>query len=418
MASGYFDAKRQGWVASFRGLHQAKSRRRLVRLDAGITAAPAAHAWAEECDRLCRVLEVAPTAAAVQRSIEIRAVTAAQGESLLTGRAPAIEGPDLGPVSLEAAALAHPSSRREPLKRQLLYCGFLKQFSEFSGARTSADITLDQVQRWVDAMRRQGLAWATRRHRLIYVRRACQMAAHRGYPDCLAGLRLDRDDQPGRTVEIWTLEQLATGLRVFGAGLDPRPAAVLILGGFLGLRPSEIWRATCGDLVDGTLVVGSRVAKNAGSRRILPLPTLIHAWLVDLVAGRLPDSPLVPSLSRRTEWLDETTATQLFGPLVRSACLVPLPVKCLRKSFATWAIRTGGHLDLVEAWIGHASSRIAAITSKHYLQQIQVDQLRPLAAHLDTILNPLLSAVRLPSSTDFFCRRRKHLPALVSWVAF
>lgn len=407
MARGYYDKTRDAFGMQFRALYQQRGQRRFVRLPKTVVTKQAADAIAIEAENLCRVLETAPTVAAIARAIEICAITDDQAAALQGGSVAPLTGTPAARLTVEQAALAHPSSRREPLARQVEYCNYLKQFCAFASVQFIDDVTLEQVQRYIDHMRGR-FTWSTRRHHLLYIRRACRMAGVQGLGDVLAGLRLDRCEQR-KAVEVWSLDELVAGVRsLTESGKDDRALVVLALGGFMGLRPSEIWRAQVGDLAEVPaglqLAVGVRAAKTANSVRVLPVPEILRSWLEGACSGRKKDAPLVPSMKYNGgRQMTISTANHLFHDTISTACGGRrLPLKNLRKSFATWAIRERCDIELVEAWIGHVSSRIQAVTQRHYLEAARAEQLLPLSKHLHRIL-----AKRLPEVDIVIHDRRK-----------
>lgn len=378
--AGFFDKARGHYIADFRGLYQVGKQRRRVRLPAKVTTKAQADGWAKACDRVCRLLEVNVSGEAVREALGLGAITPEQGAELLDGRGSGAAKPQKGDrLTVVDAALSHPSSRRDPLDRQVIYDGFVRAFCAHAGITYLDELTVDHVQDWIAAMQRQKLAWDTRRHRLMYLRRACRMAAANGLPDVLAGLRLDRrgNERPPPVI-TWGLEDLLAGIGGLG---DLRAQVVVILGGLMGLRPSETWRVAVGDIEGAVLQVGRSEAKNASSRRALPIPRALRPYLDELAAGRPATAALLATY--RGTAFDYSAAVNLFRDPIGQACGRVLPLKTLRKSFATWTIRSGQDLDLVEAWMGHRSSRVALITQRHYLEAIQTEQLKPLADAID-----------------------------------
>ncbi len=378
---------RSDYVLDFRGLHQVGKQRRRVRVkatDPRATDLNTASAWAQECDRYCRLLEVAPDPHDVQHAVRIRAITSEQGAALLNGLPVPAATEHAKRLSIEEAALRHPSTQRDPLARKVEYLKYLKQFTDFAKVDAVGDVKLDQVQRWIAKMRADKLAPATRRHRLLYVRRATRMASTEGMPDVIGGLRLDVTGAP--TVEAWTLAELQQACRAFLKANNLRALVATALGGFLGLRPSEVFRARCGDFARHELAIGQdgRPAKNAASRRRLPLPATLDRWASDLAKDRPADEPLLVTAGNgggrafRTE-----TFSQWLMPLLRDATGRRLKVKALRKSFATWATREGLDRNHVEAFLGHENPFVSAVTGRHYLADILARELRPTAKAID-----------------------------------
>ncbi|HUV31982.1 MAG TPA: site-specific integrase [Devosiaceae bacterium] len=395
MASAFHD--RKGFIADFLGLWRV--RRRRVRIPRARAATPeAARAFADECERYCRLLEAtaAPAQPDVAHALHLRAVTEDQAATLLGGLPPA-SALDSRPT-LEQAHDLHPSTRRALAARSPDYArcvAALERFQRQFGVTYVEDLTLDLVQRWLAYLRGCGYAWDTRRHYLLPVRRACKMAASLGLPDPLAGILLDRRADPPE-IPAWTLPQLCQAATAFGADPDPRPLAALAMGGFLGLRPSEICRAQVGDVVSdpagAVLRIGLRERKNAQSRRDLPLPALVTQWLAPSLDGRSPQAPLVPRPAG-SGWIPESLGKWL-QPMLTDAIGERHPVKALRKSFATWMVVAGIEERHVEAYLGHLASRVAAVTTRHYLAAARAHELRPVAARMDALIRAELVICR------------------------
>lgn len=300
-------------------------------------------------------------------------------------------------LSLEAVALSHPSSQHDPDHRRAEYLRYLQAFADHAGIHSLHQVTVAHVQAWIAAMIARGFAWDTRRHYLLYVRRACAMGPSHGLPDVLNRLRLDRRTDQIET-QAWTLADLAELLRATAAA--PAARAAIVLGGVMGLRPSEIVRAQVGDLSGDLLEVGARKRKRRASHRRLPVPDLCLPWLRvacrDGLHLRRHDAPLIVLPDSRIEApLRLDVLNRRLGAVIAES-ITPGPVKRLRKTCATWLRRTGQGGDLVEAWLGHDTPLRSSITSQHYtadLLDLLADELRPIAAHLDRTLSAALANV-------------------------
>ncbi|MBE7558248.1 site-specific integrase [bacterium] len=264
-------------------------------------------------------------------------------------------------------------------------------------------MTLLLVLRYVSHLKAEGYSFYSRRHRLVMVRRATRMAASYGFADPLAGMVVDRSEARAEP-EAWTLEELITGLRALVEEKHERALAATALGGLLGLRSSEIFRVRVGDVGAEVVRVGARERKNAASRRDLPIPRVVRPWLEALREGRRsPEAPLLLTRYRRPGPFTADTFGHWLGPILARVTGRALPPKCLRKTFATWALEAGLDEYRVEAWLGHRAGNVAGVTSRHYLAIIRGRKLQELAAQIDAIVAPLLAgappaATRVPAT--------------------
>jgi integrase len=292
------------------------------------------------------------------------------------------------------AADAHPSTKREARNAQSEYdrhLSALKEFVAYAGIAHVDEVKLSIVQKYIDYMRDGlGLEYDSRRHRLLFLRRACAMgSAEWRLPDPLAGFVLDRNDSPA-DVEVWTPRELCKAAAYLKAKGDKRALAALTLGGFAGLRPSEMLRARIKDFDEesGTIWVGKKVAKNASSRRQIPLPAIAAEWIKEWCSGKDDHFPiLIPDRKRRTRPEDAEYGhhelSHWMAPLLAEATGRKLDVKCLRKSFSTWAIAKGVPGSLVDEYMGHKVASVSAVTARHYLAATRLKELRQVAVTID-----------------------------------
>ena len=237
----------------------------------------------------------------------------------------------LGPSVLEAA-LAHPASQREredyPADHAR-HSAAVGEYVKFAGSPLLRDLTVEKTALWAAELERQGLAFDTRRHSLLYLRRASSMAPSHGLHDVLSDLRIDRRSEP---VQIETID--LDGLRDLikhAKKEDDRWAAATALMGLMGLRPSEVARLKVGNLKEGLLTVGAGKAKNATSRRVLPVPRIAKDMLAPMLKGKRDDDPLIP-LSQNEQSALSILSRNVRGAMERAG--FDLPCQSLRKSFA------------------------------------------------------------------------------------
>jgi integrase len=288
----------------------------------------------------------------------------------------------LGPTVAEAAA-AHPSTRREreaspPDHRR--HAAALEDYIGFSGSPSLRDLTVERTLAWAGELEARGLAFDTRRHMLLPLRRASAMAPSFGLHDVLSDLRIDRRGEP-LEVKTADLDGLRNLVERAKEERDPRWPTAIALMALMGLRPSEVVRLRVGDLKDGLLTVGARGAKNAASRRVLPVPNVALGMLAPMLEGKAADDPLIPLSANEGSALS-ILSRGVGGAMGRAG--LDLPCKCLRKSFASACVND---LDvrpgLVEAFLGHAASGTGDVTRRHYLARVGAERLRPVADAVD-----------------------------------
>lgn len=409
MATAWEDRVKGGWIASFRGANRPGAPRRRLRLPrTRVWDKTSAVAYAAECERYARVLEGVPTAAEISHAEELGVLTRAQAQAMRTAHCfPSVvagERDPFAPWTLVDAAEAHPATRREKATRPGDYrkhIAGLEAFAAWSGSQRLDALTLDQVVRWVDHLRGTGVAWDTRRHRLLYLRRAARMAAAvAGMPDVLGGIALDRNDQRADP-QVWPLAELIEAAVRLERGrlvMHHRAPVVIALGAGMGLRPSELLRLRVGHVAGDVLRVGAETRKNAASRRDLPIPASLLPWITaatrDPKTGdtRPPTDWLIPGRCKRAlsphaldAWWQQYVIPELAGELTP---------KHLRKTFATWSSEAGIEPRHVEAYLGHRASELAAVTSRHYIAAGRVAALRPAATALDVHLATAIAAAR------------------------
>ena len=166
------------------------------------------------------------------------------------------------------------------------------------------------------------------------------------------------------------------------AGLTlARAAAVILLGGFAGLRPTEILRVLPADLDVPTSIlhVGQRQAKNNPSVRSIPLAPEVARRLEPLL------SPALFLNRNRQRPMNEASLRHYMSTRLAATGLL-LPPKYLRKSFVSALKHAGARPDLLERYIGHAISDQSAVTAQSYLADYDAIQLQPIANLTDGLL--------------------------------
>lgn len=299
---------------------------------------------------------------------------------------------------------AHPATAREYDRSPDQYKRHqreLQRFVDWLGSDDPARVDLDTAQRYITELKRRGMAWDTRRHHLLAVRRVSTMLPTIRMQDQIGRIVLDRRDADEiPSVEAWTPEEIAAALAIdeitcHDSRRYQRPQqrtmgiterAVIALGACCGLGSSEIIRLQAGDLAGDLLQVGARKAKNRSRRRQIPLPTTLANWLSTMTAGLQPSDPLI-AWQRKTDDLPQpytpSSYAQWSGPWLAAATGRRLPPKSLRKSFVSIAIQLGATDRAIEAYLGHTYSGLSMVTQRHYAAAMLVRELRPLADSID-----------------------------------
>lgn len=386
-------------MADIRGFGAAGGKRRPIRVPAKYIRStdPAAakrdaEAYAEECERYCRRLEGTHEPEDVLHALRLGAISQEQADGLQHGQYVPPSAAKSEPLTIRAAALSHPSSQRDGLTLQKRYLAHVDQFSAYAGVTHLSAVRIEHVTGWVAKMRGDGWAWDTRRHALMYLRRAMLMGGRFSIPNVIAGLKIDERERASLVVRAWSLPQLAAAII---AADTPRERAVLALGGCMGLRPTEIVRIDLAEDLEGDLLhIGRRKAKNNPSVRTLVVPKTVLGWLREAI-GKRKRGPLIESdIRRRGRPLTVSGLGQAMRPALRAAKGRPkLIAKELRKTFTTWSAPLIEARDL-ERYLGHASALHSQVTVRHYLAHHLAEQLRPAAKILDAAIAEAIADAR------------------------
>lgn len=291
----------------------------------------------------------------------------------------------LGPTLVEAAQ-AHPATTHEERHYPADYRRHAKSmaaFVRFSGSPLLRELRVEKASKWVEKMKADGLGFESRRHALLFLRRASALAPNYGFTDVLNGLRLDRREQ---IPEINALD--AESMRSLQSEADKmvetRWSAAIALMGFMGLRPSEVVRLKVSDIeADGTLNVGARRSKNESSRRSLPIPAVVAKRLEPMAAMVDPDQSLLGF--NASESSNICMLSRGIKRILRAARFDSFAAKDLRKSFTTICINELG-VDpvLVEGFLGHKHPAALGVTRRHYLRSVNAKRLNPVADAIDS----------------------------------
>lgn len=400
MASVYQDKQRGGWRAEYRPMNAVPgSRARRLRVPKQVWEAvddprAACLEWASRGEGLCRTLERGGTKADVREALEAGFITKEQADMLaLSIRVPITKVSKEHRLSLFDAARNHPASLRERQRSRLDMVRYheqcLNRYIEWSGQKYVSDLTLDKVVAWIDHMKQEGLSYDTRRHALIWLRRASNYGKTNGHPDILSGLKLDEQPQD---VEVHAPEMKDVVLAY--QAIERRGKVAIALMAFMGLRPSEACRLIGSDVRDDVLSVGVRERKNRSSRRDLPIPHAILPLIAE-AASAGEDEPLFKAQPRRggTGFFNHNSLAHWMKPRLAPHLGKASSPKLLRKSFASWAVRGGINPHCVEHFMGHSTSQVTAVTARHYLTIAQAMHYRADAQRISDMLESLLTPI-------------------------
>lgn len=285
-------------------------------------------------------------------------------------------------ITIMEAALRHPATVREAGSCQRDFRRHerdVKVFVRRTGIKFLSDLTIEGALDYIAAMRREGMSYTTRRHAMLWIKRAAAMAPSYGLENVLGEIKLDRNGGAVQPVEALCLAEIASRIDAALALEDRRVAGIIALGVTCGLRPTEICRLRQGDLdcEAATLQVGTGAAKNASSVRLVPV-SRIAVGIVRPLLDKDRDAPIFTNGKVGIRPIDIYKLSKLITPH-----LIARP-KVLRKSFATIAaLELRVDERVVEGMLGHAYSGFAQVTRKSYLARARVEQLKPAAEAFD-----------------------------------
>lgn len=307
---------------------------------------------------------------------------------------------------LDAAAL-HPSSVRELEDSPVQYkrhMACLEKFVESSTVSKLKDLTMDAVISYVSKMKKEGKSWDTRRHALLFVKRASAYGPSVGLPDVLNGIQVDRRSVEDRgEVVAYDSKTLRKIVYRIAANGDYRNLAAALLMGFCGLRPSEVPLIKISDVnVDGCLIQVGR--KNIYSNRLIPIPPTVAKCLGVLSGashmsnardGSMPLLPSIRNSSKVSPMLPHGFGVQ-FNRSVSGYFGNPVHAKSFRKSFTTILVDELS-IDgrLVDSYTGHAYGGIGRVSARHYLKKRATNDLFPVAMRVEGLLKPLLRLAQI-----------------------
>jgi integrase len=226
------------------------------------------------------------------------------------------------------------------------------------------DLSRAKLENWRDAIERDG-AGPSAVNKAVATLAAClSSAVELGLlpANPARGIRPRPVDKPRpRVLVVDEIESIRMAVPTH------RDAIAVLLMGYAGLRPEEVWALRWGDVgnvlvVDRAFTGGELRTTKTRRRRTVPI---ISALGEDLeayrpkVAGR--DELICPS--EAGSFVDHRNwASRVWRPTVSGLGIEARPYD-LRHSFASLAIHAGESVVTVAAWMGHAS---ATTTLDHY----------------------------------------------------
>jgi integrase len=233
---------------------------------------------------------------------------------------------------LEASAACVESRRQMDVRASSL--GALKstldRFSVEFGARDISELTVAEVEGWLNGLRvakgkaraGQPIAKPTRRTYLTDLRTLFAFAQSRGFCSKNPARAIERpsnDDMPRGILTVPQVKQLLAWLRANDPGMLPCICLTL----FAGIRPDEARWLSAADFKGKELVIGGEFAKGR-ARRVVEINPTLRAWLK--LGGELP--PLEKNFKERIEEIHKAVK--------------PWPHDCLRHSFVSYRCAVAG----------------------------------------------------------------------------
>ncbi|MBD5626514.1 MAG: tyrosine recombinase XerC [Desulfovibrio sp.] len=302
--------------------------------------------------------------------------------------APHAFGAGPGDAAPSAEALRHVADflswlsveRGAPETTRRAYAADLDQLARALAARgvdvgKPAAVTHRDIQAWVGALYRAGLAKSSMARKLAAARSFFRYLQRQGLVAANVAAQVHNPRQERRQPRILNVEEAAALLSAEPAGTATTPQeatlrlrdlalAELLYGS--GLRISE---ALGLDVDDLQLAGGvARVMGKGGRERMAPLSDAsreaLHAWLAERPYLAPADSPAL-FVGARGGRLDRREASRRIARLCREAGLdVTVSPHALRHSFATHLLDAGADLRSVQELLGHR--RLA--TTQRYTQ--------------------------------------------------
>ncbi len=140
-------------------------------------------------------------------------------------------------------------------------------------------ITADEIEAWLRRIGGSPRTFNNYRNALVTLFRFAKKKEWLDEAKITAAERVDREDDEGKEIAIFTPKEMEKLLKASPADLR----TWLLLGGFAGLRTEEVCRLDWRDvrLQDNFIEITAAKAKTA-SRRIVPISTNLAAWLAPI----------------------------------------------------------------------------------------------------------------------------------------
>lgn len=257
-----------------------------------------------------------------------------------------------------------PSTRKE-------YVGLIERhILRYLGPVPLIHMRVAIVEEWQAELQRQGVGPDPRSRALKYLRMLLSFAVSREYvtTNCAASVKMPKvpTSDPPSPLSPTSIERL----RMCGENLA-FPYAVSLMA-YAGLRPSEMFALTWGQVRERTLLVRSTKTNRVDAIKLLtPLAADMKEW--NLQSGRPPETSLVIPRPRAGEWTKtakDNWRYRVFDPACAKAGVKATPYT-LRHSFASLLIHAGYPITYVAKQMRHG----VEMTTRHYAHVI--DDLDP-----------------------------------------
>jgi site-specific recombinase XerD len=231
-----------------------------------------------------------------------------------------------------------------------------ESFLQFCG-KPLRDLTLSDLQRWMEQERPANrLKAASRNRALTAVKSLLSFAHESGHltanPGVAAKVQPDRDRLAERILSEEEVERILEAL----AG-RPRDRLLLTLLYVSGIRVSELCGLRWRDLQIRSGGGGQiTVFGKGGKTRAILLPPDLWQQLIDTGHGKPPDAPVFESRKRRGGPLDASQVRRIVYAAAKAAGLPEgVSPHWMRHAHASHALDHNAPIHLVQATLGHAS---------------------------------------------------------------
>jgi site-specific recombinase XerD len=209
------------------------------------------------------------------------------------GHRPCMETPDAAGVSgMDDGVIVKAWLHGRSGNTALAYRRDAEAFLGFVG-KPLAQVTLEDLQRWNEAMRQRGHADASRARRLTVIRSLLKFAHGLGYlqanPATMLKIRKGESHAAERIIRENDLR------RMIAAEPDEHRKTALRLLYVCGLRASELCGLSWKDMTAAKKGGGeARILGKGGKTRVVVVPADLWVALAGLTAVAKPDAPVIP----------------------------------------------------------------------------------------------------------------------------